>query len=686
VSDLFLDPPRASPHAIGAARALALAVLALGTLVLLDRWWQLPAVRALQAAGPGLMKLSAASGFVGAGLALLLSASASGGARRLGRLLGLLVALDGGATLAVYLVEALGGTGVVPPVETAGPAGRMLPATALGFLLCGLALAVGPGRRAARCGVAAAIAAALLALLAVFGYLVDVQALYRLWPYAGMALHTSLGLLVLCAGLLLLRLGAGWLTRLSLMATTLAVVALLAIGWSAVVRLDVIGPPVGADLRAQHTRPGLLTHDGPRQAARTLAVGGALAVLTLLAVVALLGREVARRRASEAALAAHRDQLEATVAQRTADLARSEAQARQAAAMLDEVMENIPDPVWTKDTLGRWTLLNSAAAAVIGLPRESLQGLGNREVLPADHAAVAQAEDERVLRGGERIEVEESFFDASRGELRHYLSVKLPLRAADGRITGLLAVARDVTQRKRAESALLQSQIDLSRLTQRLMQQEQDSTRHLAQLLHDGLGQTLSALRLQLAALETPDPLPLLSPAQRRAALAVRALVEQASAEVRGALVELRPALLEEQGLVAALDHDLRRRRADAACPQLALRVTPGLQALRWPAEVEYAFFMVAREALNNAVQHAGATHIRCALEGERGWLRLQVHDDGCGVPDDPQRPGHLGVVGMRERAFAIGARYRLKGRPGEGSRMQLEWEDDRDDAHLSGG
>jgi hypothetical protein len=150
--------------------------------------------------------------------------------------------------------------------------------------------------------------------------------------------------------------------------------------------------------------------------------------------------------------------------------------------------------------------------------------------------------------------------------------------------------------------------------------------------------------------------------------------------------VELRPALLEEQGLVAALDHDLRRRRADAACPQLALRVTPGLQALRWPAEVEYAFFMVAREALNNAVQHAGATHIRCALEGERGWLRLQVHDDGCGVPDDPQRPGHLGVVGMRERAFAIGARYRLKGRPGEGSRMQLEWEDDRDDAHLSGG
>jgi signal transduction histidine kinase len=65
--------------------------------------------------------------------------------------------------------------------------------------------------------------------------------------------------------------------------------------------------------------------------------------------------------------------------------------------------------------------------------------------------------------------------------------------------------------------------------------------------------------------------------------------------------------------------------------------------------------------------------------------LRLVVQDDGCGVPDDPQRPGHLGVVGMRERALAIGARLRLKGRPGQGTRLELEWED-KDDPDLPGG
>jgi PAS domain S-box-containing protein len=560
----------------------------------------------------------------------------------------------------------------------------MLPATGLGFVLCGLALAAGPGRAARRRSAVAAGVAALLALLAVFGYLVDVQALYRLWPYAGMALHTALGLLALCAGLLL-RLGARWLTRLGLMATALAVAALFAIGWSAVVRLGALAPDGEADLRALHTRTMPAAQPGADKAARVLAVGGALSVLTLLAVMALLQREAARRRASEAALAAHRDRLEDMVAQRTAALARSEAQARQAAAMLDEVLENLPDPVWTKDAQGRWTMVNSACAAVIGQPRESLVGLGNREVLPAELVVVVAAEDERILRGGERIEVEESFFDAGRREQRHFLSVKLPLRAADGRITGLLGVSRDVTQRRRAEGALMQSQLDLSRLTRRLMAQEQETAKRLAQLLHDGLGQTLSALRLQLSALEAHGPLPALSPPQQHALQAVRALVEQASAEVRGALVELRPARLEEQGLVAALEHELGRRGADPALPRLALRVTPGLAALRWPAAVELAFFMVAREALHNALRHAGASHVRCALEGARGWLRLLVQDDGCGVPDDPQRPGHLGVVGMRERALAIGARLRLKGRPGQGTRMELEWEDN-DDPDLPGG
>lgn len=514
-------------------------------------------------------------------------------------------------------------------------------------------------------------------------------------------------------------------------------------------------------------------------------------------------QDISARKALEAAQAQAAHEREQALQR----LRESEARARHTAALLEDLIESIPDPIWTKDLQGRWTLLNSAAAAMMGRPRQALLGRRDRDVLPAAAADTAEAQDECILHGSGRIEVETSIFDASRGELRHFLIAKVPMHSGDGHITGLLGVARDITerraareqlriaavafeaqeglaiadagcimlrvnralcdltghasgelagrnvgmlltdqhgaapcaigmqalqrdgrwqgevwsrrkdgtlfpawisvspvkegsdaathyvvsltdisQRKRSEAALLQSQLDLSRLTQRLMEQEQATTRYLAQLLHDGLGQTLSALQLQLDALDAGQALQSMSPPLRRHFDTARELAVQASTEVRSALVELRPALLEEEGLVAALIDKLSRRRASHPGLELQLVVAPGLQLLRWPREVEYAFFMVAREALNNAVQHAAARRIECSLEGAGNWLRLRVRDDGSGIPDDPQRPGHLGVVGMRERAFAIGGRFELKGRRGQGTCMELEWEDAGDGADLPGG
>ncbi|WP_198320706.1 sensor histidine kinase [Azohydromonas aeria] len=514
-------------------------------------------------------------------------------------------------------------------------------------------------------------------------------------------------------------------------------------------------------------------------------------------------QDISSRKALEAARAEAAREREAALQR----LRESEAQARHTATVLEEVIETIPDPIWTKDPQVRWTLLNSAAAALIGQPRQALQGRRWSDVSSAPSIHEAEREDMRVLRGGERIEMEKAFFDASHGETRHFISVKIPMRASDGRITGMLGVARDITerraareqlriaavafeaqegltiadasmtmlrvnkalcdltgycqeelagchvstlipdepkvlahaagmeaiehdghwqgevwsrrkdgtrfqawisvttvkedsgaathyvvsltdisQRKRSEAELLQSQLDLSRLTQRLMEQEQATTRHLAQLLHDGLGQTISALQLQLDALDAAGMLQHLPASLLPRAAAVRELARQATAEVRSALVELRPALLEDEGLVAALIHHLDRLGHDAKAVTLTMTAAPGLQSLRWARDVEYAFFMVAREALSNALLHSEARRIECSLGGAAHWLRLLVRDDGTGMPDEPRRPGHLGIVGMRERAFAINARFEVKGRPGKGTCIELEWEQEDDDADLSGG
>jgi signal transduction histidine kinase len=224
---------------------------------------------------------------------------------------------------------------------------------------------------------------------------------------------------------------------------------------------------------------------------------------------------------------------------------------------------------------------------------------------------------------------------------------------------------------RRSRSEALAHQSALTDLTQRLMAQERETTRRLAQLMHDQLGQTLAAMRIDFVTeARWPDP----DQAARHDR--VDRLLDQAVKEVRQLLVELRPTLLDDEGVAAALDNELRVRRRQPRVPTLVLELGEGVAGRRWPAEVEYAVFMVAREGLANAVMHAAARRITLRLEGDAGHLRLQVQDDGRGLkePAPAERVGHLGLVGMRERAVAIGARLDISSAPGAGTTVQLDW------------
>jgi signal transduction histidine kinase len=224
---------------------------------------------------------------------------------------------------------------------------------------------------------------------------------------------------------------------------------------------------------------------------------------------------------------------------------------------------------------------------------------------------------------------------------------------------GVSAYITDISERKRSEQALLQSQNALSKLSMQLMAQERETARRMGQVLHDQLGQQLGSARLYLdvamaQAAVVDSALPTRNPLSQ-----VSALLDGAIAEVRHVLRDMRPPLLEDQGLAAALDNELRLSPAQDLGLRVALELGSAVRGLRWPDAVEYASFMIAREAIGNALRHAQGTCIRVALDGDPGHLSLRIEDDGVGLePANLQgRPGHLGMVGMRERAAAIGAR-----------------------------
>ncbi|CAM5582757.1 GAF domain-containing sensor histidine kinase [Streptomyces pilosus] len=191
----------------------------------------------------------------------------------------------------------------------------------------------------------------------------------------------------------------------------------------------------------------------------------------------------------------------------------------------------------------------------------------------------------------------------------------------------------------------------------------------LAHELHDAVSQKLFSLRLtaQAAArLVDRDPSRAKGELQQVAGLAA-----EAAEELRAAVVELRPAALDEDGLVATL-----RTQVQVLDRAHSARVTftgHGVRAL--PAAQEEAVLRVAQEALHNALRHSGGEHVDVVLERRGGGAVLRVSDDGRGFETRVVRRAgrHLGLVSMRDRASGVGGRLTVESAPGKGTTIEME-------------
>ena len=347
---------------------------------------------------------------------------------------------------------------------------------------------------------------------------------------------------------------------------------------------------------------------------------------------------------------------------------KAEAALRESEAYRRSLFEHLADGVLLIDVNNRILDANSQALSMLGHEGQSLVDMSLKSLL-ADRRYVIPHDTllENPQGVGPLVEWTIVRKDGSR------LPVEVRTRALDA--TRYIAVLRDVADRHAAQTALVRYQLELSELTQRLLTQEKNTTQRVAQALHDNLGQSLAVARLNLDAVVATagDTLP---PVLAEQCQQLARMLAQAVLDVRQVLADLRPPLLEEQGLAAALDNEIRTTLM-AIGTDVLLEVADGLTRQRWPVDVEYSAFMVVREAIANARLHARSSLIRVLLEGDANTLRLDVVDDGVGIPQNMQlgRPGHLGVVGMRERSISIGARFSVTGESTGGTRVTLHWE-----------
>jgi signal transduction histidine kinase len=215
---------------------------------------------------------------------------------------------------------------------------------------------------------------------------------------------------------------------------------------------------------------------------------------------------------------------------------------------------------------------------------------------------------------------------------------------------------------------------DRTGLIRRLLSAQEDERKRIARELHDEAGQSLAGLMLELEAarLENARGLPVTQDTLAR----LRRLAARTVEAVRGLIYDLRPAVLDDLGLVPALRWYTQTQVASRG---LEVSLSERLGSERLDPALETTVFRIAQEALWNAVKHARASRVDVELSRTGDRLMLRIRDDGRGLAAGdapPERRGRVGVGlgGMVERAAALGGTVRIASRPEGGTEVTAEF------------
>jgi len=255
-----------------------------------------------------------------------------------------------------------------------------------------------------------------------------------------------------------------------------------------------------------------------------------------------------------------------------------------------------------------------------------------------------------------------------RGKATFFASITSSIiQDQSGQGVGFRMLVRDITESREREQALQNSQEELRALAARLQEIRAEERSHLALELHDEFGAALTALKLDLASLKAH--LPAASEIAQQRIDSMSHLIDITSQSVSRMATMLRPPLLDDFGLVAAIEWQAQDFQA-----RTGIECHPAAEDIELPAEETIAVFRIFQECLTNVARHAEATKIEVSLKKQNGSIRLEIHDNGKGFPEEKiSRPTSLGLLGIRERAYAFGGHVKIESGDGRGTTVNVE-------------
>jgi PAS domain S-box-containing protein len=301
---------------------------------------------------------------------------------------------------------------------------------------------------------------------------------------------------------------------------------------------------------------------------------------------------------------------------------------------ITNILTYTPAVVYIKDKAGRYTLVNKRYEELFDVQNAEIRGKNDYDILPVSVADQFRESDSQVLAESRSLQVEEQIQQSD--GMHTYLAIKFPIYDESGNISGVCGILNDITAVKKA-------QIQLRRLSGSIMANQEKERSAIARELHDELGQVLTALRMDSVWMY--ERLKQADPKASERALTMCRLIDKNIEDVRGMAFRLRPGVLDDLGLVDALEWYTAdfERRTEIAC------VFEHSEVSSLSDGISTAAYRITQEALTNVARHASANHVAVVLKTNNGILTLAVADDGQGFESQHLSESEgLGVAGMR--------------------------------------
>ncbi|HZM85637.1 MAG TPA: PAS domain S-box protein [Blastocatellia bacterium] len=349
------------------------------------------------------------------------------------------------------------------------------------------------------------------------------------------------------------------------------------------------------------------------------------------------------------------------------DRKRAEESLERSEAHYRALVENTPDIIARFDRDCRYMFVNTAIAQVSLLKPEEFEGKSLREVGFSGEEASFR---EEVIR--EVFETKKPFESEFEFEGPHGLRVfewrAFPEFDEKGNTHSVLSINRDVTERRHAEQQLKESREQLRALSAHLQSVREEERTVIAREIHDELGQALTGLKMDLSYLQKTLTRVKTSELDRLTdtTVSMSKLVDATIQTVRKIATDLRPGILDDLGLVAAIEWQAQdfQKRTGITC-----KFSPGVDDLDIDRDRSTASFRIFQETLTNVARHSGASAVAVSLDRRGDALALEIKDNGKGISEaDISGRGSLGLLGMRERAQLLGGELKISGAPGEGT------------------